>query len=312
MLIRKFKTYAKSWLHFMFVLGQRLGFNILPKHFYSSVPDISELRGKSAWRTPSSMAGVQGSAIGTQTEFAADCITAETSQVLKTRRVHHEAIVQNGSDGGYGEIEAEFLYAFIRRWKPARVVQVGCGVSTAVIIAAGKDANYTPEIICVDPYPTDYLKAQSKSGLIKLIAEPAQEVDISVFTQLQAGDLLFIDSTHAVKPGSEVNRMVLEVLPLLSAGVFVHFHDIYFPYDYPRRVISADLFFHVESTLVQAFLACNSRYRIEACLSMLHYGARDKLKEFFPHYDAQGNVDGLAAAEGTHFPSALWLRCTSD
>lgn len=310
MLIRKFKTHAKSWLHMMFVAGQRLGINILPKHFYSSVPDISELRKKSSWRAPSSMAGISGSDIAGQIEFAANCIDDDTSNVLKNRRVHHEAIAQNGSDGGYGEIEAEFLYAFIRKWKPARVVQVGCGVSTAVIISAGKDANYTPKIICVDPYPTDYLKAQSKNGLIELIAEPAQEVNLSVFTQLQAGDLLFIDSTHAVKPGSEVNRMVLEVLPQLSAGVFVHFHDIYFPYDYPRRVTSADLFFHVESTLLQAFLACNSRFRIEACLSMLHYGAKDKLQEFFPHYNPQGNLDGLVTGGGEHFPSAIWIRCT--
>ena len=145
------------------------------------MPDISELRKKSSWRAPSASAGISGSDIAGQIDFAANCIDDDTSNVLKNRRVHHEAIAQNGSDGGYGEIEAEFLYA------PS-----GNGnlpVSSKWVVVSLPLSSFPPEkmrttrqIICVDPYPTDYLKAQSKNGLIELIAEPAQEVDLSVFT----------------------------------------------------------------------------------------------------------------------------------
>ncbi|MDP1737478.1 MAG: class I SAM-dependent methyltransferase [Caulobacter sp.] len=311
-LTRTLKTAGKQALHGLFALGQRLGVNVLPKHFYSQVPDLAQMRALSSWRAPMSLTGVAGRDLDGQVAFAAACLPPEVRAVLADRDVHAEAIAANGSDGGYGQIEAEFLYGFVRAHRPARVVQIGCGVSTAVIEAAGVDAGYRPQILCVDPYPTDFLRRRHAAGGIALLAEPAQEVDLAVLTDLGAVDLLFIDSTHAVKPGSEVNRIVLEVLPRLAPGVFVHFHDIYFPYDYPRRLLSGDLFFHSESTLVHAFLVGNANCRIEASLSMLHYGARETMKSWFAHYDPQTDQQGLAGEGGRHFPSALWLRTTDN
>ncbi|HYE46140.1 MAG TPA: class I SAM-dependent methyltransferase [Caulobacter sp.] len=302
------KTSAKLALHGLFSLGQKLGVDVLPRHFYSQIPDLAAMRRETAWRAPMPMTGVLGAAIEGQVAFLDHCAPAEISAVLKDRDVHAQAVARNGDDGGYGPIEADFLYAFIRTWKPRRVVQVGCGVSTAVIQAAGADAGYAPAITCIDPYPTAFLKAEAAQGRIELIPVPAQVVGIEAFTGLEAGDLLFIDSTHAVRPGSEVNRVVLDVLPRMAPGVFAHFHDIYFPYDYPRRLLTEDLFFHAESTLVHAFLVGNPRCRIEAALSMLHYAAPEALARRFPRYDPQGNADGLAAGGGRHFPSALWLR----
>lgn len=305
---RSMKTQAKRALHGVFALGQKLGVDILPRHFYSQVPDLARMRGSKAWRAPMSMAGVKGAELKGQLKFLDETVPARISEALNDRPVHGEAILTNRSDGGYGPIEAEFLYAFIRTWKPKKVIQVGCGVSTAIIQQAAEDEAIDVEIVCLDPYPTPFLTEQSQAGKITLIAEPAENVDMSVFEGLGAGDLMFVDSTHAVRAGSEVNRVVLEVLPRLAKGVFVHFHDIYFPYDYPRRLLSEDLFFHSESTLVHAFLACNARYRIEAALSTLHYAAPQALKDKFARYDPQGNEDGLAAGGGSHFPSSLWLR----
>lgn len=307
-LTRRLKTAGKQALHGLFALGQGLGVNILPRHFYSQIPDLAAMKHDRSWRAPMSMAGVAGADIAGQVAFLEHCAPASAAP---GRDIHAEAIASNGSDGGYGPIEAAFLYAFVRTWKPARVVQVGCGVSTAVILAAGADAGYRPEVVCIDPYPTGYLSRESAAGRIRLEATPAQTADLALLTDLKAGDLLFIDSTHAVKPGSEVNRIVLEVLPRLAAGVFVHFHDIYFPYDYPRRLLTEDLFFHSESTLVHAYLAGNPRCRIEAALSMLHYAAPQALAGRFSQYRPQANDDGLAGSDGLHFPSALWLRTTA-
>jgi hypothetical protein len=143
---------------------------------------------------------------------------------------------------GYGPVEAEFLFCFITTKRPNRIVQVGCGASTAVILLAAKEANYKPQVVCVDPFPTGYLTSAAGQKIIELIPKPAQEIDITVFTSLGGGDLLFVDSTHTTRPGSEVNRIILEVLPRLRSGWFVHFHDIFFPYDYQSQVLST-LFF---------------------------------------------------------------------
>ena len=144
-----------------------------------------------------------------------------------------------GADGGYGEIEAEVLFGFVASRRPRRVIQIGCGVSTAVMLMAAAKADYKPEIVCIEPYPSAYLREAESKGLIRLVVEPAQVVDFDVIADLGDDDLLFVDSTHAVKPGSEVNYLIHEVLPRLRPGAWVHFHDIYFPYDYARDTLVA-------------------------------------------------------------------------
>ena len=93
-----------------------------------------------------------------------------------------------------------------------------------------------------------------------------------------------------MKPGSEVNRIILDVLPRLKSGVFVHFHDIYFPYDYSPTLLSFDLFFWVESTLLHAFLIGNGHCRIVLSTSMLHYAAPERIAALFPRYAPQNNA----------------------
>ena len=120
--------------------------------------------------------------------------------------------------------------------------------------------------------------------------------------------MFFVDSTHTVKPGSEVNRIILEVLPRLKQEVWVHFHDIYFPYDYKRDLLTDDLFFWSESTLLHSFLINNSKYEIALSQSMLHYKAPEKIKASLPNYSPQSNEYGLTGKKGEHFPSAIFLK----
>ncbi|WP_338000825.1 class I SAM-dependent methyltransferase [Candidatus Methylacidiphilum fumarolicum] len=131
---------------------------------------------------------------------------------------------------------------------------------------------------------------------------------------MRKDDLLFIDSSHVVKAGGDVNFLILEVLPRLREGVVVHFHDIYFPYDYPRDLLKT-FFPSTESSLLHAFLAFNHRFRIIFCMSLLHYKCPKVLTEVFPEYIPQGGQDGLVeervAAFTTppgHFPSSIYLR----
>jgi predicted O-methyltransferase YrrM len=300
---RALKNIAKRGLHGAFELGQRVGVDMLPRHFYSQIPNLSELRHSRRWRVPRQMHSVRGHELAQQLHFVQRvCQPAHIEDALR-ERAYDQACASNG-ESGYGPVEALFLYAFIRSERPRRIVQVGSGVSSAVILAAAKAAPYDVELCCIDPYPTAYLTEQAALGNLELIAKPAQEVIVEKAAELTAGDLLFVDSTHVVKPGSEVNVIVLDVLPTLAAGAWVHFHDITFPYDYSRRALTDDLFFAAESTLLHAFLSCNDRYEISASLSMLHYDAPDQLATLLPGYRPAGNQDGLTTTDG-HFPSAI-------
>ena len=305
---RAIKNHLKSLAWFLFVKGQRLGIDVLPHHFYSQIPNIAELGRETYWREPSSMHAVQGADMEGQIEFTRSCVPSDLTDRFQHLDVHETAIRENGEDGGYGPIEAAFLYGFIQTKKPAKVIQIGCGVTTSIILRAAQDIGYQPEVVCIEPYPMPFLEKAHVARRIKLVKEKAQKVDMSILTSLGENDLFFVDSTHTVKPGSEVNRIILEVLPRLGKGVFVHFHDIYFPFDYKRDVLDGDLFFWAESTLLHAFLVNNNKYTLKTALSMIHYAAPDMLQKLIPAYMPQSNIKGLQGKEGKHFPSSIYLQ----
>ena len=304
---RRLKTLIKRWWQRGFRILQRFGVNVVPEHFYSGIPNIADLERRTDWRRPRSMHAIAANDSDRQVALLG-AILAPHSVHLRGRSILEESIGAGGADGGYGEIEADVLFAFVATNRPKRIVQIGCGVSTAIMLRGAEQADFRPDIVCVEPYPSAYLLDADKSRLVRLIDKPAQVVDLSILTDLAAGDLLFIDSTHAVKPGSEVNFLVHEVLPRLAAGVWVHFHDIYFPYDYSRHTTGDDLFFAQETALLYAFLSGNPGYRVEISLSMIHYDRPEALRGLIPKYKPDTQVDGLSAGTGGHFPSSIWLR----
>ncbi len=304
---RSLKTLAKRGWHRSFRLLQRAGINLLPEHFYSAVPNLADLERRNDWRKQRSMHGILQRDIDAQLALLGTWLTPH-ADILRSRSVHREAFVGGGADGGYGEIEAEVLFGFVATNKPRRITQIGCGVSTAICLSAAERAGYKPDIVCFEPYPSAYLQDAARKGSIRLVAQFAQTVDYDVIADLDDGDLLFIDSTHAVKPGSEVNYLIHEVLPRLKPGVWVHFHDIYFPYDYARDTLDGDMLFPQESPLLYAFLTGNDRFKVEASLSMIHYASPDALRALIPKYRPNGQNDGLRAAPEGHFPSSAWLR----
>ena len=119
--------------------------------------------------------------------------------------------------------------------------------------------------------------------------------------------MLFVDSTHTVKPGSEVNRIILEVLPRLQAGALVHFHDITFPYDYPPDILDRTLFFWNESALLLALLTGNSSLSVLFAMSMLHDSAPRTVSNRLPHYRPMAMDKGLRSRDG-HYPTSIYLR----
>ena len=201
----------------------------------------------------------------------------------------------------------------IREFKPKKIIEIGSGISTVCMqnaLNVKKNNNY--EINCIEPFPYPALKKlASMDKNIKIVEKQCQSVDLKFFKSLNENDLLFIDSTHTVKPGSEVNYLILEVLPRLNPGVIVHFHDIFFPFDYQRNVLKT--YFHwSESTLLHAYLKFNSHAKILVSLSLLHYDAKDELIKIFPGYTPQEDFFGLSNHKNNfpkeHFPSSFFFK----
>ena len=299
---------GKRLLRVAFNLGQRLGVDILPRHFYSSIPDMRDLQRYGDWRQRRSMVGISGASVEEQVQFLHECCPPELRDTLRRKPIHAQACEAN-SQCGFGPIESDFLFAFIATKRPSRVIQIGAGVSTAVILAAAREVGYEVEIVAIDPFPTKYLRKVSEEGKISLLVTRAQDVPLETLVGEEGSVLLFVDSTHTVKVGSEVNWIVLEVLPRLPIGTIVHFHDIFFPYDY-QRDLESTVFFWSESTLLHALLLNNTQCSLRLSMSMVHYDSPIDLKVCLPKYNPQSDDNGLPGPgkPNGHFPSSAYLE----
>jgi hypothetical protein len=302
---RKFKLL----LRLLFERAQAVGLEVLPRHYYSEIPDIAALRADRGWRQPFSFVGVRGVEPAEQLDVVERWCTPGT---VERSDVYAQACVAAG-EVGYGQIETQLLYCFIGVVRPRRVIQVGCGVATEVMLRASSDAGHDLHMTCIEPFPSEYLRRRAVNGDIELIEQGAEKVDLARFTELVSGDLLFIDSTHTVKPGSEVNRIVFEVLPRLAAGCHVHFHDIYWPHVYAPGLLTHDLFFWNEPALLYAYLINNAHFTPRVCMSMLHHYDPHGLRRVFPSYRPARDVDGLLMDDSVvngaaHFPSAAYFE----
>jgi hypothetical protein len=247
------------------------GIHVTPVHFYQPIPDTAKL-GEAA--VSSEMAGID-LRVGRQLEllslfraFSAECST-----------IPH--VVEESDDGfflqnhAFGGTDALVLYCMIRHFRPSKIVEVGSGYSPILASRALK-ANGSGTLTCIEPYPPSYLPAELPH-LDRIVAQPVQEVDLELFTTLRSGDILFIDSSHVSKWGSDVNHLFLEVLPRLAPGVIVHVHDIFLPEEFPVGWIRDHLLFWNEQYLLRAFLAFNSEYEV---LLANHYLGRHHQGQF--------------------------------
>jgi hypothetical protein len=265
----------------------------LPVHFYSPVPDIADLERRKVWDKRSALAGIDFQiekqlALLTKLgqEFEHEC-----NWPLTATDDPHRFYTENVSFS-YGC--AASLHGILRHYKPHRVIEVGSGNSSLVISAAllmnteDSRKQRKPEYTIIDPYPRPIIE-NGLPGLTHLIKERVELLDVTFFDDLKENDVLFIDSGHTVRTGSDVNYLILEVLPILSPGVIVHFHDIALPYEYPKAYATNPQFrmFWTEAYLLQAFLSMNSHFEVMLTLSYLMLDQRNAFQEAFKSYDPE-------------------------
>jgi predicted O-methyltransferase YrrM len=168
-------------------------------------------------------------------------------------------------NGLFGFSDGIILYSMIRHLKPKRIIEIGSGYSSAAMLDTN-DLFFDGTIDCtfVEPYPKRLLSLLKPADLDRhrLVRTRLQEVDLNLFTSLSANDILFVDSSHVTKIDSDVNRIIFDILPILERGVWVHFHDIHYPFEYPKDWIYRGTAWN-ESYILRAFLQYNSAFQIQ-------------------------------------------------
>lgn len=134
-------------------------------------------------------------------------------------------------NGYFDTPDAEALYLMVRRFAPRRVIEVGCGNSTRVTRQAIRDGGLATRLTAIDPWP----RADIADVVDRFEQATLQSVDPALFAELEAGDILFIDSSHQVRMSNDVAHLFCRILPALAPGVAIHVHDVFLPYEYPKR-----------------------------------------------------------------------------
>lgn len=263
----------------------KVGVSVTPSHFYFPIPKLKSFESKD-WSACRPCAGV---------ELHLEEQVARLKNELVPFSRERSFAESNGdgrrqfhfNNGFFERIDAEIAYAFVRQRKPKRVIEIGSGNST-LVLASAMQANaaegHSGELTSIEPHPAQFLQ-EGLPGLTRLLKMPVQQVALSTFRELEAGDILFIDSSHVVSMDNDVLYEYLRILPALSPGVLVHIHDIFTPLDYPKKFVTTNLCFWGEQYLLEAFLAFNSAYRVVWASSAMQQFHPEVLREAFPAWE---------------------------
>lgn len=283
--------------------GMELGVQILPMYPYSPAPDPRALPA-SLWAGESAMPGVHidlEKCRALVREFAAK-FRAEYEAIPAAMPPNAPPWTYHSANGYFDGVDGYVLYSMIRRFRPRRIVEIGSGNSTylaaqAAITNLRDYGGYDCEIIAIEPFPNLVLRA-GFPGLTRLIPKMVQEVPLAQFDELDENDILFIDSSHMARTGSDVLYEFLEILPRLKKGVLVHVHDIFLPREYPRDWILNMNRYWTEQYLLQSFLAFNNAFEVLVPLAYLHSRAPEVLEESFAGFRRDGGWT----------PASFWMR----
>ncbi len=188
------------------------------------------------------------------------------------------------NNGFFGSGDAEFWYNLIRLKKPERIFEVGSGYSTLMAVRAieknkAEDRNYHCKHLCVEPFENPWLDNLD----VEIVRSRVEDLGVAFFQELGANDILFIDSSHIIKPQGDVLFVYLQLLPSLGSGIVVHIHDVFSPRDYPAVWIKDEVIFWNEQYLLEAFLTDNPDWKIIGALNWLHHNHYSTLKAACPY-----------------------------
>jgi hypothetical protein len=235
-----------------------------PGHFYSAIPSLAQVREQEQRLFGPPPRTVPGIDLREEHQLALlEALLPYYAEVpfperpTRQFRYHFENPAYSWSD-------AIFLHCMLRSLRPRRIVEVGSGYSSCAILdTRERYLDEGVECTFIEPHPEllrSLLRPGDEAG-IRVLPQEVQTVSLEVFAALRAGDVLFVDSTHVSKVGSDVNHLFFEVLTRLAPGVHVHFHDVFYPFEYPREWILEGRSWN-EDYLLRAFLTFNRGWEI--------------------------------------------------
>ncbi|MBY0493700.1 MAG: class I SAM-dependent methyltransferase [Cyanobacteria bacterium] len=285
--------------HMMFLLRSnpaitdRWGHHVRPIHYYEPLPDFRQIATEEAnrRREPVSI------------NFAVQEQRALVSRLGAEYGSELQALQSDGFDfrnGYFDGLDAAIYYSLIRDLKPRRIIEIGSGFSTRIAARAVEHnhaGGVAAELICIEPFPQPRL-TDAKLPMT-LVRERVERIGLERFDELQANDVLFIDSSHVATFGGDVCREFLDILPRLKRGVWIHVHDIFFPHDYPADWVTKLRRAWNEQYLLEAFLAFNSSFAPAIALHWLWSDHRDELRKQWPA--------AIVDAAGPQGPASFWM-----
>lgn len=298
---------ARVARHVLFLLRShselldRWGYHVRPIHFYEPLPDFRQLLPAQLDRRRDTEAVVRSLVAQQELVRRLGATFAEELTALRQESGDVRFDFQNDYFSG---VDAALYYSLLRDLRPRRVIEIGCGFSTQIASRAlQKNAGegHRGTLTCIEPFPEARLTGARLE--MELIERPVQEVALDQFRALESGDVLFIDSSHSVKFGSDVCRELLEILPVLAPGTWIHFHDIFFPFEYPREWLTERRLAFNEQYMLEAFLAYNEAFTVEAAVHWLWREHRGALSGIWPCGEADSDRHGGAS---------FWIRKVQD
>ncbi len=267
-------------------------------HYYSTVVSIDDIKKREPeiWKNVNKD-GIPGIDLKTGKQIKLlNSFTRYYSELPFTREKQPNLRYRFENDY-YSYSDGIVLYSMIRHFKPKRIIEIGSGFSSANMLDTNEFFfDNKIDITFIEPYPEERLipiMTEIDKKQTSVIKSDVQLISLEVFKNLQAGDILFVDSTHTVKTGSDVNYILFEILPALQSGVLIHFHDIYYPFEYPKDWVFRGFGWN-EAYFLKAFLMNNNKFDIRFYTDYLHL-----------HHQASFSEMPLAVKDSG---SSLWIE----
>lgn len=264
----------------LFDYAQKFGVHFLPVHFYSPVPNTSDLPDGIFEQRYDELPNLKLNKQKISSILNDLSIFGPEFENIPMDYKKHKYYWNNAAFGGG---DASLLYSMLRKYQSNNIIEIGSGFSTMIGLEAIKKNNHG-QYTCIEPYPNEDIKYFAKKGFVNLIESPVQSLPLETFDVLNSGDVLFIDSTHVCKTGSDVVHEILKIIPRLNPGVLIHVHDIFFPFNYPKSWVVEKQIFWNEGYLLYAFLAFNNAFEMlipNQVFILEEYG--ELFKSAFPH-----------------------------
>ena len=282
-----------------FGVWESIGLHITVNDFYQPIPDTRTLKDE-LWLRESQLVGIdisEQNQVRLLNQFSSRFKNEYETFPRNRAEKPYQYYVNNGP---FESVDGEILYCVIRHFGPKKMVEIGSGYSTYLsaqaLLKNEEETGHKGQLIAIDPYPNDVVRL-GFPGFSQLIPAKVEDVELVEFTNLQENDILFIDSSHVLRIGNDVQYEYLEILPRLNKGVIVHFHDIFLPKEYPRKWVLEQHVFWNEQYLLQAFLAFNGAFEVLWAGHYMYLKHPEKLEEAFGSYDRK--VVG---------PGSFWIR----